>query len=473
MLRDSGWTWRIGGTRAAVVALLWGCGLGYSAQPGSLDTSFNPGLGVDQSVFAIALQADGKVVIGGDFSTVDDTPRQSIARLLSTGALDPSFATVPGPNDLVTAIALQDSKLIIGGYFTEVDGLTQHYLARLQTDGALDTNFLSGTAADDPVLSVAIQADQKVVLGGVFTRFNGASRTNIARLNSNGAVDPGFDPASGVSGETFSTVNVVAPQSDGQILLGGAFTQVQGAPRTNLARLSSLGVLDNGFSPAVGVAGAGLLAGVYTIAVQPDGRILIGGDFTSVTGMPRTNIARLTSQGIVDMTFNANPGLNGAVNSIALQSNGKIVLGGFFTQIGGTNRNYVARLNSDGALDHTFLAGAGADDAVYTTTVQPDGQVLIGGFFTSFDTTPRRGIARLHGDPVLVRPQLLNSAFNNGVFSVSVLTQPNRSYVLQFKNSLADSNWTSLPPVAGDGGIKLLTDPAAGPPSRLYRAVVN
>jgi uncharacterized delta-60 repeat protein len=490
MLRNFSLTGKSGGASISVAALIVCQGMrALAAQPGTLDTTFDPKLGVDQSVFAIALQIDQKVVIGGDFTTVDGAPRKGVARLLSGGGLDSGFNPLQGPDDLVkldsgfnplqgpddlvNAVAVQGAELIIAGYFTEVNGTPQNYVARLQSNGLVDTNFLSGEGADAPVLCVAVQGDGKLLLGGAFNTFNGPSRNKITRLNQNGVTDFTFNPGTGVSGDASSTVNAIALQSDGKVVIGGSFTHVDGSGRKNLARLTSTGALDPAFAPIIGVAGAGLLAGVYATAIQPDGKILVAGDFTSINETSRTNIARLNTDGSLDSSFNPARGPNGGVNALAIQTNGKIVIGGFFTQVNGTNRNYVARLNPDGSVDNSFQPLSGADDAVYSAVIQPDGEVLIGGFFTSFDGVSRRGIARLHGDPVFPAPTLFNPLNSNNVFRVSVATTAGKSYVLEFKNLLGDPTWTPLAPVAGDGTVKILTDSSASAPSRLYRVRVQ
>src|SRR6185503_3682837 len=112
-------------------------------------------------------------------------------------------------------------------------------------------------------------------------------------------------------------------------------------------------------------------------------------------------IARLNSDGSLDTGFNPGGGPDSVVTSVAVQSNGKVVIGGFFTEFNGMARNYVARLDRNGNPDIGFDAGSGADDAVYVTALQGDGQVLLGGSFTQFADTPRPGIARLNGDVVL------------------------------------------------------------------------
>lgn len=455
----------------AVVAL--SLGLSARAQPGSLDPGFNPANGVDQSVFAIAIQGDGKIVIGGDFSLVNEVSRNGIARLNSDGLPDEGFNPGMGADDLVSAVAMQGNKVIIAGFFTTVDGVARGSIARLNSNGSLDMSFDPGTGADGPILALAVQSDGKVLVGGLFMTIDGMSRGNIARLNSDGSVDSSFDPGTGITGESFSVVNALALQTDGKVVIGGTFTNVNGVTRSHMARLDANGYLDAGFNPSVGVTGAGVLAGVNALRIQSDGKVVLGGEFTSVGGMARTNIGRLNSNGTADMSFVPGGGTDATVSSLAVQSNGKIVISGFFTKVNGTARNYIARLNTGGTLDTDFNPGSGANDAAYATALQADGKVLLGGAFTSFNGTPRRGMARLEGDTVLPAPQLRNPRRQGTTFSVTVATLAGKSYTLEFKNVLNASTWTALPPVTGNGSDQPLSDPAATVPNRFYRVRVD
>jgi len=442
----------------------------FSAQPGSLDVGFDPGTGVDQSVFSIVVQPDGRVVIGGDFTTVNGAPLKGIARLESNGAVDAGFSVGAGPDDVVNAVALQGDKLIIGGYFTSVDMMPQGYIARLNTNGSLDMSFNPGTGADGPVLALAVQDDGKILVGGGFMTIDGIGRTNIARLNSDGSVDMTFDPGKGVHSELFSTVNALALQTNGQVVIGGNFIKVNGTTRNNIARLNTDGGVDTTFNPFVGITGAGVLAGVNALAMQSDGKVLVGGDFTSVGGTARTNVARINSNGGLDLSFNPGVGADAAVSSLGVQSSGKVVVGGFFNHINNLTRHYVAQLNADGSVDSGFVSGAGANDAVYVNAIHADGKVLIGGLFTSFDTTARHGIARLNGDAPTM---LVNPMHTGSTFSASVETISGRSYFLEYKNALSDSTWTSLASKPGTGSTLILTDNGASGATRFYRVRVQ
>ena len=167
---------------------------------------------------------------------------------------------------------------------------------------------------------------------------------------------------------------------------GRGIHQISGETRNHLARLNPDGTLDTTFiDPEV------RHDSVYSVTTQPDGKILIGGWFSEVGGVPRGNIARLEANGALDPSFH--PNANYPVASIALQTDGKIVITGEFTLVGGVERNNLARLNPGGSLDPNF--DAGANSWVLTAAIQADGKVLAGGSFTTLGGLTRGGIARI------------------------------------------------------------------------------
>jgi uncharacterized delta-60 repeat protein len=356
---------------------------------GSLDTDFAAGAGANSFVYAVAAQSDGKILIGGNFSAYNGTSRGYIARLLTDGSLDTGFATGAGANGFVYAVAVQsDGKIIIGGNFNTYDGTSRVRVARLLTDGSLDTGFATGVGANGVVYSVAVQSDGKIIIGGNFNTYNGTSRGYVARLNTNGTLDNGFAPGAGANGVVYS----VAVQSDGNVLIGGSFTTYNGTSRGHVARLNTDGSLDIGFATGVGAMGSG----VNAVAVQSDGNVLIGGIFPTYNGISRGCVARLLTDGSLDTGFATGAGAGNQVSSVAVQSDGKILIGGTFTTYDGTSRGYVARLLTDGSLDTGFLAtGAGTNTYVNSAAVQSDGKIIIGGQFTTYNGTSRGYLARV------------------------------------------------------------------------------
>ncbi len=359
---------------------------------GSVDTAFNPDPGADGPVYALALQLNGSLVIGGDFDFVNGAVRNSVARLHANGTLDGNFNPGLGPNAAIRSLALHaDGKLLIGGFFTSVNGVPRNYIARLTTGGTVDTSFNPGSGLDNPVYALVIQRtnnQEKIVVGGGFTSVNGVSRNYVARLNADGTLDPTFNPGLGANDAVFA----VALQNDGKVLIGGDFTMVNNTNRGHIARLNADGSLDLSFNPSTGAN-----ASVRALAVQSDGKIVLGGLFTDVNGTNWNHVARLNSDGSLDPTFNPGVGADNLVYTLALQDDGKIVLGGDFSKVNGVTRNRITRLNADGTADPTINFGTGANSFVAALAVQPDGKFIIGGGFTTVNDVPRNHIARLHG----------------------------------------------------------------------------
>ncbi|NET31230.1 MAG: HYR domain-containing protein [Cyanothece sp. SIO1E1] len=377
-----------------LLLLLLSSSLGLYAQPGSLDASFDPGTGANQFLFSSAIQPDGKIIIGGRFTSYNGTTRNSIARLNDDGSLDTSFDPGTGANQFVQTSTLQpDGKIIIGGAFTSYGGTALNYIARLNADGSLDTSFDPGTGADGVVIVAAIQPDGKIIIAGAFNSYNGTARNKIARLNADGSLDTSFDPGTGAD----ELILTAALQSDGKIIIGGRFTSYDGRTRNHIARLNDDGSLDTSF-------GADADGEVRTTAIQSNGKIIIGGSFTSYNGTPRNRSARLNGDGSLDTSFDPGTGPNSDILITAIQPDGKVIIGGVFTSFGGTARNFVARLNDDGSLDTSFDTGTKANNQVRTAAVQSDGKIIIGGFFTSYDGTTRNRIARLNGEDCTSTP---------------------------------------------------------------------
>jgi len=425
-------------------------------QGGDVDFSFDPGSSINGAVLAVAVQRDGKVLIGGDFTMVTGAVRGRIARLNPDGTTDHTFLNgMSGASSTVTSVALQpDGKVLIGGWFTTVNGVSRNRIARLNVDGSLDTSFQEGmTGAAGEVRSVALQPDGKVLIGGTFTTVNGVSRNRIGRLNVDGSLDTSF--LNGMTGAT-GEVNPVVLQPDGKVLIGGFFTTVNGVSRNRIARLNADGGLDTSFQDAM----SGANNPVYSLDLQPDGKVLIGGFFTMVNGVTRNRVARLNADGSLDTSFvpigyttiysvavqadgkvliagtlssfplvaiarlnddgsldttflNGMDGPDGSVASVTLQPDGKVLIAGGFTMVNGVSRSRIARLNADGSLDTSFLNGTNGGASPTSVALQPGGQVLIGGYFTTVNGVSRNRIARLNADGSL------DTSFLNGMTGAS------------------------------------------------------
>lgn len=367
---------------------------------GTLDGTFNPGTGPSSRVDTASIQSDGKIIIASAFYTYDGTVTNGICRLNANGTLDSTFNVGTGINAQILTTSIQsDGKIFIGGWFTTFNGTERNYIARLNDNGTLDTSFIPGTGANSRVFTTSIQSDGHLIIGGSFNRYNGIGCGRIARLNANGTLDLPFNPGTGADRDILTT----SIQSDGKIIIGGEFSFYNGIPRNYIARLNANGTLDITFNPGTGANGL-----IRTVAVQSNGKIIIGGDFTTYNGTIISRIARLNSNGTLDVTFNPGTGADSEVKTVSIQSDGKIIIGGDFISYNGTLRNYIVRLNVDGTPDNIFNAGPGSYGSVYTTCIQNDGKIIIGGRFTAYNGIAINRIARLNANGTL------DASFNIG-----------------------------------------------------------
>ena len=422
---------------------------------GTLDTAFNPNAG-NGVVYAIAVQADGKILVGGLFTTIGGQTRHGIARLdPTTGAAD-SFNPL-ADNQVNVIVAQADGKILVGGFFGSIGGVNRSNIARLDPiSGAADT-FDPNTNGE--VRSIVVQADGKILVGGLFTTVGGVSRNYIARLEPNlGAADSwnpnandtvtaialqadgkilavgSFNGANSIGGATRnriarldpvsgaadsfdpnanSLVNAIAVQPDGKILVGGAFPNVGGATRNFIARLDPITGAADSFDPNAN-------SSVRCLAVQSDGKILAGGSFTSLAPnggalVSRNCIARLETDGRVDRTLDLSI-IGGWVTATAVQPDGKILIAGRFSNVLGVTRHNIARLNTDGTLDAVFDPDADTD--VYAIAVQADGKILVGGAFTFIGVVNRNRFARL--DPTTGAADSFDPNANSYVYGIAV-----------------------------------------------------
>jgi uncharacterized delta-60 repeat protein len=385
---------------------------------GSLDTTFNTnaGIGFDQAVNEIVVQDDGKILVGGAFTSYNGNAAvpDNIMRLNADGTEDTSFSTDAGvgANGEVFAIAVQsDGKILVGGNFTSFDGnaASPDFLVRLNADGTEDASFRTSANGgfDGAIYNVALQGDDKIVLTGGFNSYAGDSDTGygIARLNANGTEDASFRTSA--NGGFNASTHGLAIQSDGKILVGGEFTEYAGdanSPR-GIIRLNSDGTEDTAFRNNVG---EGLDSPALDILIQGDGKILASGYFVALNGdvSAPNNIIRLNSDGTEDSEFSAKVGVGFGEESrrLAMRSDDVIICVGSFKHFGAktSGPKKIARFNSSGVEDTTFHtnAGTGFDFSPEAIASQSDGKILVGGEFTAFNdnaATPDK-IVRLNAN---------------------------------------------------------------------------
>lgn len=372
----------------------------YAQNPGVLDASFNIGTGANGNVMAIAVQNDGKIIIGGSFTSYNGTPANRIARLNADGSIDTTFAVGTGANGNVNAICiLGDGNIMIGGNFTTINGMGIGRLAKLTPTGILWSTINSWIHGNPNgiINSIITQSDGKILVGGDFNVYGGYDWRGVVRIDDYGTVDQSFNSMSGPSLGANASVKCLSIQSDGKIIVGGLFSTFNGVTRNRLARLNVNGSIDPFFNTGSGFAGSGTTNGVYCTKIQSDGKILVGGDFTSFNGTPFNKYGRLNTNCTIDNGFTGY-GVSGSVSSFNIQNDGKIIIAGWFSNFAGSGINNIGRVSANGIIDGTFTAGTGAANTILTSYLQSDGKILIGGIFTSYNATSANRIARIFGD---------------------------------------------------------------------------
>lgn len=430
---------------------------------GSNDYSFNPGTGLNSWGRVLRRQSDGKIIVGGDFTTYNGTSRARLARIDSTGALDGTFTIGTGFNNSVFDVYVQaDSKIVVTGSFTTFNGTTVGGIVRLNTDGSRDTSFHSGTGGNSEIHSVDRASDGTFIIGGNFTSFNGTTVNRIAKLNSDGSLNTTYNSggaganvivydalflpngkviaagnfttyngatasrivrlkSNGTMDSTFTSgtgfnalVAGLTLETNGKILATGQFSAYNGTSLSRIARLDSAGTRDTTFMP-----GGGFDNLTYNSIVAPDNKIYVVGGYYRFDNRLRLFLTRLNTNGSIDPTFWSESKLNNSVEDAAFQSNGKLIIGGNFTYFNNTSLNRIARMNSDGTMDTTFQSGTGANSAIRAVYVLSNDKILIGGDFTSYNGTSINRIARLNSNGSLDTSFHIGTGANASVYALS------------------------------------------------------
>lgn len=369
---------------------------GHAGVPGSVDHSFQSGLSTyglpfttEQLVKAVQRQADGKVLVGGELHHPDRTKPSHFYRLNANGSVDTAFnrggAGVNG--DVRAIIVLGDGKILIGGSFTSYNGVACNRIARLNANGSLDATLIRGAGALDGSINTIVRLSTgKFLVGGSFTGFGGRITAGLVRMHPDGSVDESFNPG----GRGFDgAVNVIKLLRDGNLLVGGSFTGINGYRRERVAKMSAEGALIfHQFLTAPGANGI-----VRALLELPDGKVLIGGDFTSYMKSKRPYLTCVDATGFpVEMAELAN--FDAGVLNLVTQTDGRILVSGNFARVGSLMAPGLARLTSTGAKD-SFQAPLSLPPGLAAMSLQPDGRILIGGLFDRLDSINSPFVARL------------------------------------------------------------------------------
>ena len=307
--------------------------------------------------------------------------------------IDPSFDVGIGTKGTVRAVVIDPSnRMVVAGSFTSFNGTDAGRVLRLLENGAVDPGFDAGTGANGDIKAIEILPDQRILLGGQFTSFNGTASRGLVLLLPDGSVDGSF--VSGFTSDGFSVgVTCLESLPGGAIMVGGYFTNYAGSPAGRYAFITPSGAPAAGYAP-----GAGADSHVFDIDVLANGKILLCGFFDVVAGHPSACVARLNANGSVDTTFGTGSQLGTVAYSVEGQADGKVIVGGNFSDFFGLGQRYLGRLNPNGQLDGTYLGNTGPNLNVYGLTLDPEGRLLIAGQFSEYRGETMPGIGRLLPD---------------------------------------------------------------------------
>ena len=470
-------------------ALVWGsltsvgglpvAGLARVQGNGSPDATFNARLQTVGGITALTRQPDGRWLLGGNFTRVNGVPRAGIARVEADGALDASFDAGKALTDFAPGFfAVQkDGRVLVAVTPAPGSATKGPALFRLNANGSHDDTFASPLRPNQQgllgVRALKLRDDQSILVGGDFAAFR-LSFQNLARLTPTGSLDKSFDTFTGANGP----VTALAEDPDGTVVICGEFTAVNDVPRQGLARLKSDGTVDPGFNPGVSDSSPNLR--LNDLRVLADRRMILGGRFDQVAGQPRRSVARLLTDGVADPDFVPGSGpafyvapffVAASVSVICPLPAGDFLVGGTFRYYDGLPRIALARLTAEGKLDQTLNAGLFttvlSGQYVQRCVVQPDGGVVAGGFFSHAGGRMHLGLVRWLPTTVAKLGPPTGSSGNR---KLGLLGSPGRLYDVETSADLTD--WHPFKTVAAPGRLDPVPDPAEAP-RRYYRARLN
>lgn len=416
------------------------------------------GIRANERVNLIELQSSGKSIISGNFTKYNNITKPYIARLHTNLTLDLTFSF--SGNQGARAMAIQsDDKIVVATNWSANFGGTSAGVSRLLINGGIDTTFNNGGTGVTGVPgytsgwgnACVLQTDGKILLGGDFYYYNGVKRLGIVRINPNGSIDPSFAPTV-LNTYYRSVVTGITIQSDGNIILLGFFSPpVSGVPQKHIIRLMPDGKIDPSFTMG-DVAGSVPYSNISTSTFGPfadvkvlgDGSIIVAGAFTKYNGADVKSIIKLTSTGGFDSSFNVITGVNRAINDMTIEPvSNKIIIGGEFTTFGSAPIKKLVRLHTNGQLDASFSIGTGTTDSssagsnpfvdnyIKKLKLQPDGKIIVGGNFLTFNGLSATNITRIFGNAGLQQRSSIveyqSEPEINTNFESNVIVYPNPS----------------------------------------------
>jgi uncharacterized delta-60 repeat protein len=347
-----------------------------------IGTGFAPS-GSTYYVTEIVTDSSSNVYIGGNYTGYNGTNVTNLIKLDQWGQKETSFATTTDMDGIVDALALQaDGKLLVGGFFTTYSGVSKNRIVRLNSNGTIDNSYSIGSGfSGGGVYQIKLKSNGQAIVVGEFTGYNGSSTNRIAQLTTAGGLVYDFG---GTTGGTDGNIWGVDVDSLNRIVIVGNFTTYRGVARRDICRINADTTIDNTFNPGSGFTGD---SSNYVVKVQSDDKIIVGGTFSNYSGVSVNDLIRLNTDGSIDTSFNIGTGSNAWVEWFDILPDGKLLVVGPFSQWNGSTANKIVLLNTDGSTNTSFTStGTGPNENVlfvkYDTLL---GKPYFGGQFNSYN----------------------------------------------------------------------------------------
>lgn len=353
---------------------------------GSIDNTFNVGSGFDNYIWVVKVLSNGKVLVGGAFTTYRGaTCTQGIVRLNSNGSLDTTFTGGTGVNGNVNTIEIDSNgKYVIGGSFTSYSGVTSNRILRINSDGSIDNTFVIGTGFNSIVWKVLIDSLNSIYAVGQFIDYSGVTNYRIAKLLSNGSLDTTF-VNSGFTYPGSYYLYDIEFDNNNNLLVGGNYNSYGSSSIYCISMLSTGGILNTSFNPSPGLKNTNILSSViYTILPLDGSNILVGGQFSNWNSYNMNRLASLNYDGTNNPMFTIGTGFNTAVYSLGLTSNKDVLYAvGAYSLFNGNSQEQATKLSPKGTLlfNGSYFAGTGPVNVI---KVDSSNKPIFGGDFSSY-----------------------------------------------------------------------------------------
>lgn len=330
------------------------------------------------TVYDIAVRPDGKILVGGS-ALLDSrsTGREAVVCLNADGSVDPDFAVESASSVYVTAIAVQpDGKIIIGGGFTIWEGVGRSRLARLNADGGLDDSFVP-TGGGWTVNSIVVMANGKLLVGR--SAYPG-NEPMLQRLAMDGALEKSYLDLGNDS--PVESIYEIKADSDGGYWAGGVIGSLASGNRFGLVHLDAAGEIDDQFEVEVSDRQ------VTTLEPLPGGDVLIGLSLSVEMGWDAPTVVRLDKFGNPHPTGSYQLSTAGYMTHLGARPDGGVIVGGLFDRVDHRERSGVAFFSEGGALLDSFKANTTGSEQVLNVVEKPNGNLLLVGHFNDYDGQP-------------------------------------------------------------------------------------